>query len=593
MKDLAQKHLNRLVFHLITIFYFVSLYLLTRGIKGTLGVSFFPIIGSFIVIVSIVACAVSLIKFDTRNKSKYAFIGFGFLGASVLDFYFYLVKPTLLLSGKVSDPATLLLSLIFFLSYLVWTNESIRNVGHKGKLKNQIFLLSMFFSIFLTISFLFVKIPALIAIAVSSALLLVTIFGYLTKGTWKKKFFDQVFITALIALLLSQIPFYLASANPGDLMFYMSVLIRLVSYILALTGLLLSTHNAFVLAEDYGKSIEATLVTSIDSMPVGYILLDKDGAISRINNKVKKLFSTENLSTIKQILTKNFDVEKVQKSLDKSEELVYTKDVTYINRIFSLIAANVERGTDTIGTVILLEDVTDERLLERSKDEFIALASHELRTPLVAIKGNVDLIKNLYPAKVTEKDLAEMVQDIDTSAARLIAIVDELLEVSSLEHNRVQFKTERFSVSDEVNAVLGELASPATKKGNLIEYHEDKDIKVYADRTKVNQVIYNLVSNSNKFTDNGRITIKVLEEKDSVKINVSDTGRGMSEKDQKMLFKKFQQVGEDFYKHDSTQGVGLGLYISRMLADAMNGKVYLVKSKVDKGSEFELVLPKG
>ena len=60
-----------------------------------------------------------------------------------------------------------------------------------------------------------------------------------------------------------------------------------------------------------------------------------------------------------------------------------------------------------------------------------------------------------------------------------------------------------------------------------------------------------------------------------------------------MLFKKFQQVGEDFYKHDSTQGVGLGLYISRMLADAMNGKVYLVKSKVDKGSEFELVLPKG
>src|SRR5213075_2929978 len=104
-----------------------------------------------------------------------------------------------------------------------------------------------------------------------------------------------------------------------------------------------------------------------------------------------------------------------------------------------------EGKTEAIGTAILVEDVTEERVMARSKDEFFSIASHELRTPLTAIRGNTSLIQQYYKAQLKDGQLNEMVGDIHESSLRLIEIVNDFLDASRLEQGKMQFHPEPFS----------------------------------------------------------------------------------------------------------------------------------------------------
>ena len=120
-----------------------------------------------------------------------------------------------------------------------------------------------------------------------------------------------------------------------------------------------------------------------------------------------------------------------------------------------------------------------------------------------------------------------------------------------------------------------------------------QEMNVTADRERTRQVLFNLLGNALKYTQEGGVHVKVSYEGLGVKCRVYDTGGGIKEEDRGMLFEKFKQFGERVYRKDEQKGTGMGLYISRLIMEAMDGKVYLESSEVGKGSVFVFELPKG
>jgi signal transduction histidine kinase len=246
-----------------------------------------------------------------------------------------------------------------------------------------------------------------------------------------------------------------------------------------------------------------------------------------------------------------------------------------------------------IGNVVLIEDVTEAKVMERSRDEFFAVASHELRTPLTAIRGNADMILEMYADKIVDKDMKEMLTDINSSSVRLIAVVNDFLEVSRLEQGRIEVKKEKFNIADVAGKVTRDLKEMINKKGLALQYvpPEIPLPPVVADKNRVEQILVNLVGNSAKFTKEGGITIELGVDGMFIRIRVSDTGVGISEHNQTLLFRKFQQAGEDMLARDVSQSTGLGLYICKLIVQNMGGQIGLERSELGKGSVFFFTIP--
>lgn len=260
----------------------------------------------------------------------------------------------------------------------------------------------------------------------------------------------------------------------------------------------------------------------------------------------------------------------------------------------SLYPTRLTDSKEVIGCVMLLQDVTEQRNVDRSKDEFLSIASHELRTPLTAIKGNTSLIMNYYPEVLQDQTLHEMVDDIHSSSVRLIEIVNDFLDASRLEQDRMVFNSESFNISDVIGEVIKEMGALFKEHKLYLKLKnptEGKAWPIYADRDRVKQIVYNLVGNASKFTQEGGVSLELVPGERQMKVLVIDTGRGMSAEGQTMLFKRFQQTGDSVLTRDAVRGTGLGLYISKMLIEKMGGSIRLESSTVGKGTTFSFSVP--
>ncbi|HSX01231.1 MAG TPA: histidine kinase dimerization/phospho-acceptor domain-containing protein, partial [Candidatus Saccharimonas sp.] len=218
-------------------------------------------------------------------------------------------------------------------------------------------------------------------------------------------------------------------------------------------------------------------------------------------------------------------------------------EVDFRGHILRIFMAPILEDKQSLGAVVLIEDITAVKALERSKDEFFSIASHELRTPLTAVRGNAALIQQLYSPKVKDKDFDEMVTDIHDASVRLIDIVNDFLDASRLEQGRIQFENTTFPISEVLDAVSYELAAVAKERGNQITIQPStKNVPpVFADKNRVKQIVYNLVGNAMKFTDRGTITLGAVVDGQLLRTTVTDNGPGIPEEGQRMLFRKFQQ----------------------------------------------------
>lgn len=260
-------------------------------------------------------------------------------------------------------------------------------------------------------------------------------------------------------------------------------------------------------------------------------------------------------------------------------------------RVISAPIADADGMIDSV--VAVFEDITQERELERSREEFFSIASHELRTPLTAIRGNASLIQRYLWKQIDDKNVREMITDIHDSAVRLTDIVNDFLDTSRLEQRRMKFAYEPVAMVELARSVVKEYqaageASKTTLK--IVEPAEPLPL-AWVDRNRTKQILINLVGNSLKFTPAGNVTVSFSVDGGYVKTIVSDTGQGMPPEAQKRIFKKFEQSGETVLTRDSVRGTGLGLYISKLIVDQMHGHIQLETSEVGKGTVFSFSLP--
>lgn len=245
---------------------------------------------------------------------------------------------------------------------------------------------------------------------------------------------------------------------------------------------------------------------------------------------------------------------------------------------------------------MLIEDVTEEQLLQRSKDEFFSIASHELRTPLTAIRGNAALIMQYYDEQLKDPTLKEMVTDIHGSSVRLIDIVNDFLDASRLEQGKMRFKYDAVQIDKIIESVIYELAGVSREKNIYLKF-TNKLLgalpPVYGDKDRLKQVVYNLTGNALKFTEVGGITIWAEPVGKFLKVFVQDTGNGIPANEQQALFRKFEQASTSTsaFTRDTTRGTGLGLYISKLIMENMGGTVQLEMTEMGKGSIFSFTVP--
>lgn len=220
------------------------------------------------------------------------------------------------------------------------------------------------------------------------------------------------------------------------------------------------------------------------------------------------------------------------------------------------------------------------------KDLFTNTIAHELRAPLTAIRGYATMVE-----EKVEGEPKTYAQRVNQSSQRLIAIVNDLLDVARLQSGKLSVEKAKTDLSPVISAVLEELRASAEEKSlELLSEGTDTAHVVQIDETRFHQALSNLVSNAIKYTQAGSVTVALSETKEKVEVRVKDTGMGIESADQKKLFAPFFRV--DSTDVSQITGTGLGMWITQELIERMGGTIG-VESIKDVGTHVVISLPKG
>jgi signal transduction histidine kinase len=232
--------------------------------------------------------------------------------------------------------------------------------------------------------------------------------------------------------------------------------------------------------------------------------------------------------------------------------------------------------------------VTKLKEIDKMKDMFISMASHELRTPLTAIKGYVELIKEKKEIQSDEQS-SHFMDNISISIERLQDLINDVLEVSRVEGNRLPMEIVELDPSEIISQSVEEIRSQAADKGLALNYQPlGEPTLIKADKDRLKQVLINLIGNSVKYTMKGSVDVSAKIKGKEFLITVADTGIGMSAEDQANLFQKFYRIQNEHTKN--VTGTGLGLWITSEIIKKMDGSI-TVESIEGVGSHFTVHLP--
>lgn len=210
--------------------------------------------------------------------------------------------------------------------------------------------------------------------------------------------------------------------------------------------------------------------------------------------------------------------------------------------------------------------------------EFINIAAHELRTPILPILMNIEMLEQDFGSDNEE------IKMISRNAKRLQRLTENILHVARIESGSLKLNKENFDLNDVVSSVIKEeMSGLANEMIRLIHNAKTPDARVYADKDRIIQVIYNFISNAIKFTKKGTITITSEVVGDELVVDVKDTGAGIDSGILPLLFLKFATK--------SNKGTGLGLYISKNIVEAHGGKIWAKNNTDESGATFGFSLP--
>ncbi len=242
-----------------------------------------------------------------------------------------------------------------------------------------------------------------------------------------------------------------------------------------------------------------------------------------------------------------------------------------------------------LGSVVVYHDITREELADRLKSELVATASHELRTPMTSIRGYVDML--LMGTFGTLNDAQrDFLRIIKNNVARLVQLIDELLDMSRAESGEVRLRREELDVAEMLREAMQGLYGQFNERNVSVELHIQETLPlVLADRQRLQQILVNLVGNACKYTPaGGHVDVSLRNGGNVVRFDVRDNGVGIAEAAQPHIFTPFYRADNPL--RDEVGGTGLGLSITRKLVELHGGEIWF-ESHEGQGSTFSFTLP--
>ena len=361
------------------------------------------------------------------------------------------------------------------------------------------------------------------------------------------------------------------------------------------------------------SAVESKSDVVINAIDDGVLAISKDGNIELINPSAQQIIGWDQgdalglnwKSVLKLVTSDGKDVEDLENPIAQS---LSKNQPTHNDKLF-LLTSSEKRilvsivsspvGTDGEGIIVVFRDITKEKAEEREQAEFISTASHEMRTPVASIEGYLGLALNPATAHIDEK-ARDFITKAHESAQHLGRLFQDLLDISKVEDGRMKNNPKIINVNEFLKDIFDGLATKANEKQlnyifmpDIIDEGKEKSLQpiFYAniDPDHFREVVSNLIENAIKYTPSGEVVVNVTGDDKQISISVKDSGIGIPAEDIPHLFQKFYRVDNSDTREIG--GTGLGLYLSRRLAEAMSGNLR-VESKYKEGSTFYLEIPR-
>ena len=262
----------------------------------------------------------------------------------------------------------------------------------------------------------------------------------------------------------------------------------------------------------------------------------------------------------------------------------YRNEKIYVKRMEEM---KIEEQKQEYETQVLKLEKEAADQANKAKSNFLANMSHEIRTPMNAIIGMDEMI--LRDSK--DSKIIKYATDIQSAGRTLLSIINDILDLSKIESGKMELVPVKYDFASVLNDIVNMTMNKAKEKGLDYELIVQQDIPsvLFGDEIRIRQIILNIVNNAIKYTSEGKVTIDVsfIHSEEKLRVKVSDTGMGISEEDRDKLFSSFQRLDET--KNRNIEGTGLGLNITKKLAEMMDGNIF-VESEYGKGSVFTIEL---
>lgn len=342
------------------------------------------------------------------------------------------------------------------------------------------------------------------------------------------------------------------------------------------------------------KHQNTQLEAIMNSMINGIIAVDSTLHIMLMNPIAYKIFSIKDNDVYGKLFYEIIRNQKILEALEtsiKSQQSIVEEleleEQTKILRIYTNPIALTEQEEQIIGTLLVIQDITQIRKLEQMRSDFVSSVSHELKTPLTSIRGFVDTLRN--GAMEDIKTAEQFLEIIDIESERLYSLIHDILSLSEIESKETDTNMSLQDISKIVNEVFEILNPEAEGKGICLEKCIQNNLPfVYCNRDRMKQILINLIDNGIKYTEKGTVKLTCSIEDEMLKIIVEDTGIGIPKEHIPRLFERFYRV--DKGRSRKMGGTGLGLSIVKHIVKLYNGEID-VKSQIGKGTTFTVALP--
>lgn len=375
-------------------------------------------------------------------------------------------------------------------------------------------------------------------------------------------------------------------------------LILFISFIIIISEALKKTMKKSIVdattlkMSEHIKSVDRQknqIETILQYVTDGIIAFDLEGQVTHINIAAKRLLNlSDNDKNFESIFSKfgvDINLEKIiyledWTSSDKKVDI----DGKYINLLFVPYKDNNQRHA---GVIAVAQDITEHVKLDNMRKEFVADVSHELKTPITSIMGYAD---TLLEGEYDDATKTKFLNVIASEARRMAKLVTDLLALSRYDTNKNKIEKTEFDLGDLVKKCQEKLQIEIDKKHHKVENLVTANVPlVYADKSGIERVVLNILSNSIKYTkENGNIKIYVGFVYNDAYIKIIDNGIGIPEEDLNRIFERFYRV--DKARSRELGGTGLGLSIAKEILNQNGGSID-IKSEVGKGTEVVIRVP--